>query len=422
MNFSYVTDDVPRLSVDDVLGLIDWKEIDLDLSSPDDISQPLTPLDAFGAPTLMQPEVEPLAKAKSPTRRTRKPRRPKPDNFQTPTAAQPVPPAAKPPAKKRIRREIVELKFLREKVKELEEELRGLQVGFSPIAGAAGEPTELDGLLPSVWTSMAGRQLKDRVRAERENLELRSMLQDQLKIAQGLEDTLKQLPPNQCLGDQNAPILPPDLFGPSSADTLGESLAQLEQAYLNVDETFAAEGMNHLEMDKNEIKAILHPTYGTCIRFTTRLGMPFNFDITSRVMWRFITQECLVSLATSVKDIYATKDTHAHCFALRFEEIEPERDYWVNQVVRKHDNGNRTVIVGRSTIHPSEGKVQTCVTACVYLVPDFGDTSSDEAVGISELSEFFVKSANPVVLRCREMIQRMMHEETERSRQTAVCL
>ncbi|KAG7395773.1 hypothetical protein PHYBOEH_003208 [Phytophthora boehmeriae] len=446
MSFSYVTDDAPRLSVDDVLGLIDWKEIDLDLSSPDDTSRPLTPVEGFGAPALVQPEVEPLAKAKTPTKRARKPRRPKAENLQTPTATQPVAPAAKPPAKKRIRREIVELKFLRGKVKELEEELRGLQVGFSPTAGGSTQP---DGLMPSVWTSMAGRQLKDRMRAERENMELRGMLQDQLKIAQGLEDTLKQLPPNQtqCIGDQNTPILPPDLFGPSSSDTLAESLAQLEQSYLNVDETFAAEGLNHLDMDKNEIKAILHPTYGTCIRFTTRLGMPFNYDITSRVMWRFITQEGLVSLATSVNKIYTTKDIHAHCFAMRLEEMEPARDYWMNQVVRKHDNGNRTVIVGRSTIHPyvkdisrptgvsfvddarviindcsSEGKTQTCVTACVYLVPDFGDTSSDEAVGISELSEFFVKSASPVILRCREMIQRMMHEETERNRQTAVCL
>ncbi|KAF1779675.1 Concanavalin A-like lectin/glucanase domain [Phytophthora cactorum] len=62
---------------------------------------------------------------------------------------------------------------------------------------AGSWPRFLDGLMPSVWTSMAGRQLKDRMRAERENQELRNMLQDQLKIAQGLEDTLKQLPPSQ---------------------------------------------------------------------------------------------------------------------------------------------------------------------------------------------------------------------------------
>lgn len=451
MSFSYATDETPPLSVDDVLGLIDWKEMELDLASPDDVSRPPTPVAPAGSALLpviaetVTTTAATAAQPRPPARRARTARRAKTDKAQTPTATKtPVPPGAKPPAKKRIRREIVELKFLRGKVKELEEELRGLQLGGVPAVG--GQAAALDGLLPSVWTSMAGRQLKDRMRAERENQELRNMLQDQLNIAQGLQDTLKQLPPDQCLGVQPAPILPPDIFGPASSDTLEESLRHLEQAYSSVDETYASEGMHQLAMDKHEIKAILHPTYGTCIRFTTRIGMPFNFDITSRVMWRFITQE-VKSLATSVNKIYATNDIHAHCFALRLEQLEPTQDYWMNQVVRKYEEGIRTVIVGRSTIHPfvkdvscptgvsfvddarvviqdcsSEGRAQTCVSACVYLVPDFGDSRSNEAVGISDLSEFFVKCATPVLMRCRETIQGMLRVEQELMNQAAVCV
>ncbi|KAG6613774.1 M96 mating-specific protein family [Phytophthora cinnamomi] len=444
MSYSYITDESPRLSVDDVLGLIDWKELENVLSSPDDISRPPLPVDEPMVSMDMQPEVEPLAKAKTP-RRSRKSSRSTPTKAQTPTATQPV--DAPPVKKKRIRREIVELKFLRGKAKELEEQLRELQLGFSTSPRAEGEPVPLDGLMPSVWTSMAGRQLKDRMRAERENQELRSMLQDQLKIAQGLEDTLKQLPPSQNVGNQCATILPPELFGPSSSETLAESLGHLERSYLGANEAFATEGVDQLEMDKHEIKAILHPSYGTCIRFTTRIAMPFGYDVTSRAMWRFLTEEGLISLASSFNKIYTTKDIQAHCFAFRLPDSDPAKDYWMNQVVRRHLESDRTVLVGRSTVQPyvkdsshptgvsflddarvvisdssTNGVPETCVKACVYLVPDFGSNSSNETVGINELLDFFIKSASPVILRCREMIMTMLHQEAEAIKQTAVRL
>jgi hypothetical protein len=74
----------------------------------------------------------------------------------------------------------------------------------------------------------------------------------------------------------------------------------LERAYLGVDEAFVAEGVDHVKMDNHEIRAILHPVYGSCIRFTTRISMPFDYDTTSRAMWRFITEEGLLSIATNV--------------------------------------------------------------------------------------------------------------------------
>jgi hypothetical protein len=201
--YSYATDDATRLSVDDVLGLIDWKELEDVLTSPDDTSRPPVPVDEPTSMDVAPAAVAPAAKAITttpPARRNRKSSRAK---VQAPTATTPpkatgVPaaPAATGPLvkKKRIRREIVELKFLRSKAKELEEQLRELQLGFST---SSADPASLEGIMPSVWTSIAGRQLKDRMRAERENQELRNMLQDQLRIAKGLEETLKQLPPSQ---------------------------------------------------------------------------------------------------------------------------------------------------------------------------------------------------------------------------------
>ncbi|KAF1779669.1 hypothetical protein GQ600_6619 [Phytophthora cactorum] len=40
------------------------------------------------------------------------------------------------------------------------------------------------------------------------------------------------------------------------------------------------------------------------------------------------------------------------CFAIRLPESELAKDYWLNQVVRKHLETDRMVVVGRSTVHP----------------------------------------------------------------------
>ncbi|RLN94660.1 hypothetical protein BBJ28_00004074 [Nothophytophthora sp. Chile5] len=394
MSYSYRSDDPLQLSVDDVIGLIDWKELDVTIASSDTgvrapipVANTLPRSPSKAAPPRVNPDA-----GKPPKRSNRKEQKKK--------QVAPVPPPVvptKPAAKKRVRREVVELKYLREKVKELEEQLGQLQPGFAPSAGDAGESVSLGGIMPSVWISMAGRQLKDRTRAESENQELRKMLQDQLKIAQGLEDTLKHLPANQNANDQNQSLLPLELFGPSSIDTIGESLARLEQIYASADETLETEGVNDLVPSTHEF---------------------------SRLVLRFVQR------------IYSSKDVEAQCFAIKVEEVQPARDFWVNQVLRKYEDDARAILVGRSILHPyvkdpshptgisftddarlvisdcsSDGVPATCVKACAYLVPEFGDSTSDGDIGIGELTDFCVKIAGPTIARCREKVQNMVLEE-----------
>ncbi|RLN71165.1 hypothetical protein BBJ28_00004395 [Nothophytophthora sp. Chile5] len=450
-------DDPLQLSVDDVIGLIDWKELDVTIASSDTgVRAPI--------PVVSTPPRSP-SKAVPPRVNTDAGKPPKRSNRKGQKKKQvaPVPPPVvptKPAAKKRVRREVVELKSLREKVKELEEQLGQLQPGFAPSAGNAGGSVSLGGIMPSVWISMAGRQLKDRTRAESENQELRKMLQDQLKIAQGLEDTLKHLPANQNASDQNQSLLPLELFGPSSIDTIGENLARLEQIYASADETLEIEGVNDLVPSNHEVKAILHPVYGMVVRFTTSFVMPVRYNMVTRVMWRFMVRDGLHALATSMEvrcrqemlassitqfsrlvlrilqRIYSSKDVEAQCFAIKVEEVQPARDFWVNQVLRKYEDDTRTILVGRSILHPyvkdpshptgisftddarlvisdcsSGGVPATCVKACAYLVPDFGGSTSDGDIGIGELTDFCVKIAGPTIIRCREKIQDMVLEE-----------
>ncbi|KAL7683857.1 hypothetical protein Plhal304r1_c039g0117151 [Plasmopara halstedii] len=234
MSFPFISDDPSQLSVDDLLKLIDWKELEHNLSSSYDSTGPLYIVDEP-----MDLELETNAKSEPPLRSRKRKMAPMLNPVQHLGIVQSTGPLIK---KKRIRREIVELKLLREEVKELENKLRNLQQHFSRPDFANGVAVQLGNLTPSVWTSIAGRQLRDRMRAERDNLELRKTLRDQLKIAQGLEDALKQMSPIQGSTSQPTVLLPLIIFRPSSFEPLPESLVRLKRSYLSVNEVLAAQG------------------------------------------------------------------------------------------------------------------------------------------------------------------------------------
>ncbi|KAL7683858.1 hypothetical protein Plhal304r1_c039g0117161 [Plasmopara halstedii] len=46
-----------------------------------------------------------------------------------------------------------------------------------------------------------------------------------------------------------------------------------------------------------------------------------------------------------------SKNIQAHCFVFRLSKYEPTKDFWMNQILQKHHEKDRIVVVGRFTIH-----------------------------------------------------------------------
>ncbi|GMF23128.1 unnamed protein product [Phytophthora lilii] len=103
-------------------------------------------------------------------------------------------PAAKP-KKKRIRRQKLELDYLRKLVGKLEDEMAQLK---------AKQPFQIQNAESSrkatpIWKGIAERQLKERERAEEKNRNLRVSLEGQLKLANKLEGLLHKRPRDEVL-------------------------------------------------------------------------------------------------------------------------------------------------------------------------------------------------------------------------------
>jgi hypothetical protein len=91
-----------------------------------------------------------------------------------------------------------ELLYLREKVADMQQKLQALEKTRCPAITAAAarakQPTqasEEEQEAPAVWKEMASHQLEQRLKSERENRQLKMVLEGQIKIAKSLEKLLQ---------------------------------------------------------------------------------------------------------------------------------------------------------------------------------------------------------------------------------------
>lgn len=96
-----------------------------------------------------------------------------------------------------------ELVYLRQQVQEMEAKLEELKITTPPAASqsavsrACGNNPDYGNSVSVVWKAIAERQLAQRQDSEMENIRLRFVLEEQLKVARSLEKILKrQMPSN----------------------------------------------------------------------------------------------------------------------------------------------------------------------------------------------------------------------------------
>lgn len=142
---------------------------------------------AFVDEALQQPPVSALDGACDASQKTRKLMRRKRANAFNPNRA-------------RAERK-TELAYLRQQVQEMEAKLAELKIttpsaaSQSAVSRIGGSDHNMSGA--GVWAAIAERQLTQRQESQKENIRLRFVLEEQLKVAQSLEKLLKrQMPSN----------------------------------------------------------------------------------------------------------------------------------------------------------------------------------------------------------------------------------
>ncbi|GMF43354.1 unnamed protein product [Phytophthora fragariaefolia] len=268
-----------------------------------------------------------------------------------------------------------ELLYLREKVEEMEQELKALQSTRRPktrneseVDGRSGEYTNQVSApsgfrAPDVWKEVASHQLQQRLKSERENRRLKAVLEGQIKIGKSLakllEATATTQPMESCLyGPQRTRRMhasAPDRTGPG---IFAELMAGVDDSYREVDEVFRANGLGDMESSFSDAKMCVGPD-GVYMEIFANKVLPFDVQSTGTAAWQYFAKSMehmpfRFFYQKDPQNLETTDNTIVESFGMELHANGTQADFRVKQILRRYVEEDRVVIVWRSFIDPVE--------------------------------------------------------------------
>ncbi|ETP39392.1 hypothetical protein F442_13141 [Phytophthora nicotianae P10297] len=368
-----------------------------------------------------------------------------------------------------------ELLYLREKVADMQQKLQALQKTRVPaikaeVKGPKEEKNqeEEDVEAHAVWKEMASHQLEQRLKSERENRQLKLVLEGQIKIAKSLEKLLQARATTNaiesCLGDgqrlKRMHMSTPDR---SDASIFKELMEGIDSAYREVDAVFRDNGLDTKESSFSD--AEMHEgADGVYMKIFASKVLPFDVVSTGTAAWRYFSRSlehmpfrflyhkdlqvsiivcCIrliffnVIIIFYLQNVETTDDTIIESFGMELHAKGTQADYRVKQIVRRYVEENRVVIVWRSYIDPVSfagnpvygaqfqekgylvvrrpramsprfALLQTCYLISLALPIR---SLSDERSVTGELTDFVLSGTEANVASCHQMIENILFNE-----------
>ncbi|KAJ0407505.1 hypothetical protein ATCC90586_008980 [Pythium insidiosum] len=212
-----------------------------------------------------------------------------------------------------------EIQYLRGRVQELECKLAQLKRTAATNGDSDGAVTdretdpETEVVRSSMWEAVAERQYAQRHLAEVENAKLRSMLEEQIKVAKALERLLRKRAVTELMTSQ-------DTYKRTRITTSGGRIddgtmfakltAPFEEMYLQTDELFAiprftsntSGQVRHVDVRDEE-------NLGTSVILYDQFVLPFEFSKTSKALWHITVRETHSFIQLLFEDVDMTDDT-----------------------------------------------------------------------------------------------------------------
>ncbi|KAK1944810.1 hypothetical protein P3T76_003343 [Phytophthora citrophthora] len=268
-----------------------------------------------------------------------------------------------------------ELLNLREKVVEMEQELKLLQ-GHKTVTQAevngnnleAGEKVVLFHR-PAIWKEMANHQLEERLKSERENRRLKSLLERQIKIDTTLAKLLETKlfiqfigillyfvlqPMDSCVYDQRSRPTDTRSSDRTGSDVFAELLSSVDDSYREVDDVFKTNELGDMESSFSDARMHVGPD-GVYMEMFANKVLPFKVVSTGIAAWKFFAN--LIEhmpyrffYQKDQKNLETKGDTVIESFGVGSHANGTQADFRVKQILRRYVVEDRVVIVWRSLI------------------------------------------------------------------------
>ncbi|KAE9039173.1 hypothetical protein PR001_g6422 [Phytophthora rubi] len=280
----------------------------------------------------------------------------------------------------------IELAYLREKVSQLELEMRALKLHPRTHPRAlrqdgekkSAETVRLDGYegstmsvydpvqVPTVWKEVACRQRRRREKAERENVRLKLILENQTKMAKGLESLLQKRAKQQVVECSSLSQSKKSKYSQgrtldfrADVNDFKDLLAHIDRAYREVDTVFAANGLATMETTHRDARMREGADCMYLDIFANKV-VPFGMRATAQAVWdhfkgaekhRGNMYEGKVAKHLENPD---TPDTIIEDFAKEFFADNARADFHAKQVLRRYVEEDREIVIWVASVVPLE--------------------------------------------------------------------
>ncbi|KAG2531819.1 hypothetical protein JM16_000690 [Phytophthora kernoviae] len=276
----------------------------------------------------------------------------------------------------------IELAYLREKVTQLELELHALKLHPRVQHAAIGQKQKRRGTpsdeniveanstvslyvpeVPNVWKDVACRQRRRREKSERENVRLKLILENQIRMAKSLESLLQKRAKQQIV--ECSSLSPPKRSKYSQGRTLDfradvndfkELLTHLDRAYREVDTVFAANGLATMETTRRDARMREGADCMYLDIFANKV-MPFGMRATAEAVWNHFKgaekHRGNMYEGKVAKHLDAT-GTVIEDFAKEFFADSARADFRAKQVLRRYVEKDREIVIWVASVVPLE--------------------------------------------------------------------
>jgi hypothetical protein len=259
------------------------------------------------------------------------------------------------PKKKRVRRQKLELAYLRELVGKLEEQMTRLRARQAEAAQKDGMKTEHQA--PSIWKGIAERQHKERERVEEKNQKLRVSLEGQLKLATKLQRLLQKRPRDEELaGAKRFKRMVETMLSPTDDEIFADQLAHVQRAHLDVDELFSGPDFTYRATSFCNLHVMNDSSSDTGVAYVTKANsmLPFDVNVSERAFWRAFAEEGPRKLSYFHEERASTDNLVARSYGLNFNAGTFRTNVRGMQTYRKCVDGDRIIIMWKSLTEPVE--------------------------------------------------------------------
>ncbi|TYZ67058.1 hypothetical protein PybrP1_003641 [[Pythium] brassicae (nom. inval.)] len=145
----------------------------------------------------------------------------------------------------------------------------------------------------------------------------------------------------------------------TDADVFNELLQGVEQSYAEIDRVFEANGLAHTETPVSNARVRSDPTTGMFLEIFANQILPFDMHATASAVWHHFTfaKEKTPFRGysyNSSKFLHASEDTIVENFILKLDAKGTVGNFRVKQILRRHVEAARVVVVWRALIEAFE--------------------------------------------------------------------